>query len=270
MTQKTDSNNVVIPHLIDGDSERLILLPRSNGKALEWLAVLGAAGVNYDLIKGEGQWRIIVDGTNRVLALHQIAKYEQECRYWPPKFDLDYIGTDRVNIPSFYAAIFLLCFFLVTGPYNENVIWFQRGEGDTEKMLAGEFWRAVTALTLHSDFSHVFGNALFCIFLCGAVCQLLGNGAGWLLIVLSGAAANAINSLIHQPPYRYVGASTAIFAALGILGALQSFRLYRDSNLYTYRLYLPLLSVFAILSVTGTGPNLTSLAFMRQSVNFPF
>ena len=254
MAQKTDSDNVGIPHFIDDASECLILLPQSNRKALEWLAVLGAAGVKYDLTKGEGQWRIIVAETNRALAMRQINEYEQECSYWPPKFDLDYIGPSGINIPSFYVAIFLVCFFLVTGPYDANVIWFQQGQGDTEKMLSGEFWRAATALTLHSDFSHIFGNALCCIFLCGAVCQSLGNGVGWLLILLSGVSANTINSLIHQPLYRYVGASTAIFAALGILGMLQSIRLYRNSNVYTYRFYLPLISVFAILSVLGTGP----------------
>lgn len=219
---------------------------------LEWSAVLGAADVDYELAKVDGQWLITVIGEKQLIAMNQLCEYEHECRYWPPKITLDCAGDDGVDNSSLYAGILLLCFFLITGPYDSDVNWFYLGRGDVEKMKSGELWRAITALTLHSDVSHIIGNIIGCIFLCGAVCQYLGSGVGWLLILLSGSVANLLNTIIHHPPYLYVGASTAIFAAIGILGLFQTIRLYR--HVYTNKRYLPLLAVIAIFSVMGTGP----------------
>jgi rhomboid protease GluP len=254
MVQKTAPHKSLVPSTIDQDTKSLILLPPTNEKTLEWLAVLGAAGVGYDLTEIDGPWRIIVTEENRGIAMQQLAEYEQECTYWPPKLDRGSADTAGLNLPSAYAGVCLLCFFFVTGPYDPDVLWFNRGQGNPEKFLSGELWRVVTALTLHSDFSHVTGNVIGCVFLCGAVCQFLGSGLGWLLILLAGTTANVLGAVMVRPAYVYVGASTAIFAAIGILGALQSIRLHRNVKVYTHRLYLPLLSVFAILSVLGTGP----------------
>ncbi len=218
------------------------------------MAVLGAAGVNYDVQSGETPGCIVVATEGRALAMEQLLEYEEECLYWPPKIDFAYPGVAGMNLPSFYAGIFLLCFFFVTGSYDADVTWFKQGRGDTEKILSGEVWRAITALTLHSDFAHVAGNVIGCVFLCGAVCQYLGNGIGWLVILLSAVTANLLNTVIGRPAYNYIGASTAVFAAVGILGALQSVRLYRNFRVYTHRLSLPLLSVLAIISLLGTGP----------------
>jgi hypothetical protein len=49
------------------------------------------------------------------------------------------------------------------------------------------------------------------------VAQLLGSGLAWLAILLAGALGNALNALVQSPKHTAIGASTAIFGALGIL-----------------------------------------------------
>ena len=78
----------------------------------------------------------------------------------------------------------------------------------------------MTALTLHADVAHLVGNAIACVVLITAVAWSLGPGVGTWLVLLAGAGGNALRALAHEA-LRLVGASTAIFGALGILAMLQ-------------------------------------------------
>ena len=88
-------------------------------------------------------------------------------------------------------------------------------------MVAGEWWRAITALTLHADAPHLVGNAVVSVVLISAVCWHLGPGVGLWLLLLAGAGGNAVTAAIHGGEHVSVGASTATFGALGILAALR-------------------------------------------------
>jgi rhomboid protease GluP len=55
------------------------------------------------------------------------------------------------------------------------------------------------------------------------IAQRLGAGLGVLLVLIAGAVGNLLAALAHAPDHAAVGASTATFGAIGILGALRSF-----------------------------------------------
>jgi len=118
------------------------------------------------------------------------------------------------------VSALLLIFFFITGPRNSAVIWFERGSADAERILLGELWRTVTALTLHADIAHAFANALVGALFIGAVCSVLGAGVGCAFVLLSGAAGNLANALFHSSHHISVGASTAVFGAVGLLSGL--------------------------------------------------
>ena len=82
------------------------------------------------------------------------------------------------------VAAALLVFFFLTGPRNATVIWFERGSADAERILLGELWRTLTALTLHADIAHVLANALVGAVFLSAVCGALGAGVGCALVLL--------------------------------------------------------------------------------------
>ena len=263
---KASDNDPLIPHSLETNSDFVEIIPGTDQKSLEWLAVLGAAGIHYNLVKIDRKWRIQVQTENHELAMRQLQDYELECLHWPPKLDLSGKVSDTASIPSMFAGLGLFAFFIITGPYNPDSFWFLEGRGDTLGIQSGEIWRAVTALTLHSDFGHVFGNVIGCIFLGGAVCQSFGNGMGWLLILVGGVGANLLNSFMPRTNYFYVGASTSVFVAIGILGANQFIRSYRYRDPFSYRTVLPIISVFAILSVLGTGPKADLLGHFTGAV----
>src|SRR5438034_78811 len=76
--------------------------------------------------------------------------------------------------------------------------WFEAGNASAARILAGEPWRTVTALTLHADLPHLLGNTAAGAALFAAVCRTLGPGVGAWLILLAGAGGNALNALLHR------------------------------------------------------------------------
>lgn len=117
-------------------------------------------------------------------------------------------------------AVLLLGFFAVTGPRTDASPWFSAGASDAERVLAGEWWRAVTALTLHGDGAHVLGNIGIGTLVVGAVMRSEGIGWGAALVLASGTTGNLLNAWAHQTLHRSVGFSTAVFGAIGLLGGL--------------------------------------------------
>ena len=59
---------------------------------------------------------------------------------------------------------------------------------DSTAMAAGEWWRAVTALTIHADEGHLVGNMVSLSLFGYAVCLAYGGGLAWALILASGIA----------------------------------------------------------------------------------
>ena len=90
--------------------------------------------------------------------------------------------------------------------------------------MAGELERAVTALTLHADPMHLAGNAIAGVLLVGALGRWLGGGLACGLTLLAGVLGNLLVAFAYRGHHISVGASTAIFGALGVLGGLQFVR----------------------------------------------
>ncbi len=121
-----------------------------------------------------------------------------------------------------------------------------------EAVTSGEWWRAATALTLHADLGHIAANSLFgCVF--GLfVGRHLGSGLGWLLVLVCGVLGNLANAYVQPDVFRAIGASTATFAALGIVPAY----LWRSGAFHGRdfkRGFAPIFGAIALLAFTGFG-----------------
>ena len=101
------------------------------------------------------------------------------------------------------------------GPLNA----FDAGALDAGRVQTGQWWRAWTALTLHLDSAHILANLGAGAWFGWLAGQLLGPGTTWLLVVLGAGGANLIEGLTAAPDHRSVGASTAVFTALGLMAA---------------------------------------------------
>lgn len=163
------------------------------------------------------------------------------------------VGSASVLAGSGVVGILIVLFFAVTVVWMPKVSWFERGSADADRILHGELWRTVTALTLHADVGHAMSNAAATAIFLGAVSSLLGAGLGCAVVLLVGAGGNLANAFMHGPPHVSIGASTAVFGAVGVLGALGAAR-RRRRVLSRRRAWLPIAAAFALLAMFGTGP----------------
>jgi membrane associated rhomboid family serine protease len=146
----------------------------------------------------------------------------------------------------------LVLAYLGTGSRAADGEAFRAGAADAGRILAGEPWRSVTALTLHADLSHLVANVTAGAFLATAVCRTLGGGLGAFLIVAAGAAGNLLNAVLRGPPHVSVGASTAVLGAVGLLSGLAFARVRR--RMRRGRAWLPLAAGLALLGMVGSDP----------------
>jgi membrane associated rhomboid family serine protease len=130
------------------------------------------------------------------------------------------------------------------------------GKAQAGLIQGGEWWRIITALTLHADWTHLAGNltigGIFIFFLCREV----GTGVAWLTILAAGIIGNATNAWVQQPSHSSVGASTAVFGAVGILAAIGMVQ-YRKSR--RQRWQMPVAAAIALLGILGTEGNNTDI-----------
>jgi len=117
---------------------------------------------------------------------------------------------------------------------------------------AGEWWRTITALTLHAGLQHLVGNLVFGIMFGLFAGRLLGSGVAWLGIVVAAASGNALNTLLLESTHRAVGASTAVFASLGLVAGFVWRGKLMAQDRWPYRVG-PIVGGFALLMYTGTG-----------------
>jgi rhomboid protease GluP len=147
----------------------------------------------------------------------------------------------------------LVAAYLATGTREAAGHAFRAGSADAGRILHGEFWRTVTALTLHADASHLVANATAGALLGTAVCRTLGGGLGAALLVAAGAAGNALNAAVRGPGHVSVGASTAVLGAVGVLSGLAFVRTRRGAE-RRRRAWVPLAAGLALLGMLGANP----------------
>ena len=227
-----------------------VRVTRSQALAQEWELVLITQGLAPSVWPTSDGFALIVPENELEAARAALAAYERDNPSSVPE-----PAEPAEPIDLFWGmvvALLLLGFFFVTTLKDSAVPWLARGSGDAERILAGELWRTVTALTLHADIVHVVSNAVAAAIFLSAVYSILGVGLGSVLVLLSGAGGNFFNALMHGSSHISVGASTAIFGAVGMLGVLGMSK-RRRSGLARRRAWLPIAAAVALLAMLGTA-----------------
>jgi membrane associated rhomboid family serine protease len=238
-----------------------VVIPAGLRKPMPWLAALASARLPYRLERGGGGWEVRVPAPWAARARRELDAYQRLNYLFPPaRPDEQAWRPARAADPgvSFWLAVALVLFYVQTGPFADAGAVAHRGAADADAIRAGEWWRCVTALTLHADLAHVGANAV-CLAVFGRwLCQSVGLGLGWAAIVLAGAFGNLAAVYLSQPEgHSAVGASTATFGALGTLAMFacrRRFSGWRDLRSVWSRSWVPLLAGVSLLAFLGTGP----------------
>lgn len=214
-------------------------------RAMDLSLVLDEEGIGHELRNaGEERWALIIADDDSARAEAAIAAFERENpvarsqREEPPRPPAAAVAS---GLAFFFA---LLAFHVWTGPQSADSRWFSRGSADAAAILAGEAWRTVTALTLHADAGHAVGNAVLGGLLLALLARALGPGVAAILLLVAGASGTFLAAELVRREFVSVGASTAVFGALGSLAALPQHR---------RRPWVPLGAGLALLAFLGTS-----------------
>jgi len=227
--------------------------PRSKKRCMEYALVLQAVGIRCEVRPCDGKFVMVVYARDADRAREQLRLYLHENRARPPRFDLRLGVHDGLACACLYGVTILLIDILQRDQAF-SVDWRQAGVAHAGLIREGEWWRAVTALGLHTGPVHLASNLVFGLvfgFLAG---ELLGWGLAWSGMLLAGALGNTLNAFVQAPGHTSIGASTAVFATLGILAAYSWKRRRTQINRW-----MPLGAGVALLAFLGMGGERTDI-----------
>ena len=220
--------------------------------------VLSAAGIACELRREGTEFAVAVAAVDEERGRAEISAYALEN---PETVPSRTTGESRAGSGWSGAVGFTLVLVLITFLAQRRFLgcdWFQTGKTIAGRIQHGQWWRTVTALTLHADGAHLIANLVVGGVVCVLASQLLGTGMALLSILLAGAAGNLLNAMIRNPEHTSIGASTAVFAGLGLLAA----QAWRQSRLRTSKMerWGPVVGGLLLLSFLGTGGERTDVA----------
>lgn len=236
---------------------RIVFESRNRAACRDRSLVLAAAGIPHQVLHEPGGSLIVVPAEYSAHAIEEISIYDEAN---PPVIRKPRKTVRYQNaMPGIVAYVLIVCgvaWLAGESAFGEN--WLGAGRVDGVLVRAGEIWRTVTALTLHSGLGHLAGNIVFGALFGLFAGRILGSGVAWFAILLSGAAGNLLNTLLLAPDHRSIGASTAVFAALGIVAGYVWRAKLMSQERWVYR-NGPIVGGLALLMYTGTGDENTDI-----------
>jgi membrane associated rhomboid family serine protease len=218
--------------------------------------VLTALGIEWRRAPGAGGWQLSVPAGSAARATQELSAYRDENSVAVGQRRLEEIGDGWAGVVAYVST--LLAIFVGVRQSLLGLDWLGAGRLQAGRVTSGEWWRAVTALTVHVDLDHLAGNVVFGAFFGYFVGRYVGAGAGWLAIVAAATAANGLNAFVQAPLHRSIGASTAVFAALGLLTAYTWRRGFLKATPVRARI-APIVAGLGLLAFTGTAGENTDL-----------
>lgn len=219
--------------------------------------VLLSQGISHRLEHSpDGPFQIFVELDDQKRARFQIRLYHREN---PPR---------EVNAPlplkaSFQPIWVLLVPAAVTLVQFSGIIPGIEGEGlsDADKVMNGQWWRCITALTLHGDSRHLGGNLLTGYLVLSMMSYRISLAKVVPFLAVSSALANFCVAATVQTDFRSLGFSTFVFAAIGALSVME-FRLMPKESHGLLRRFAPLCGAASLATFVGLGEHADILAHL--------
>jgi membrane associated rhomboid family serine protease len=239
------------------DDLRMVFESRNRAECSDRALVLAAVEIPFQIVDDVASCALLVPAEFSAQAMDQLIQYDDEnpLQIKPKVKPLAHYDA----LPGLIGYVVIICAVAVIAdfaPWAQD--WYVSGRVDGVLIRAGEWWRTVTALTLHSGLRHLIGNIVFGIMFGLFAGRLLGSGVAWLAIVLAASTGNALNTMLLESAHRAIGASTAVFAALGLVAGYVWRGKLMAQDRWPYRLG-PIVGGFALLMYTGTGGEKTDI-----------
>jgi len=187
-----------------------------------------------------------VPGIRREFELYESEQLERRGRSEPPVFPAG------IELALVWAFSLLVVFWW----QSRDPLLVDRFCNSSHALVEdGEWWRACTSLFLHADAGHLLSNVGIGGIFCVMVAHTVGAWRGWATILAGGMLGNLVNAWARYPdPFSSLGASTATFAAVGVLVGVAMMRAWRLHSVRELRpLMAPLLTGLIVLGWWGGG-----------------
>lgn len=207
------------------ETNATVITARSKRQAMDWSLVLASQGIEttIDLAPENGGWILLIGVHDSQRAFAALRQYRLENRGWRWQQPLSWSGL------TFHwgAVIWSLCLALIFSlDQGQGSDLRAAGTMDSAAVRAGQWWRLLTAVSLHSDLSHLAANLTFGFLLLGLAMARYGASLALLAAFLAGGLGNVFGLVFNAGPYRGVGASGMVMGALGLM-TVQSLALWR-------------------------------------------
>lgn len=225
-----------------------------------WALVLTARFVPCRVENAHNAWQLLIPAGLMLKAVEELRIFEEKNRNWPPA--VPPYRSMRENSLSTLSVLFLLATFHNITRLNLPLFghpapdWLYLGSAKTHLIHYGEWWRLITALTLHADWLHLVSNLTIGGFFIFLLCREFGSGLGWTLLLVAGTLGNWANAQVQLPTHSSVGASTAVFAAVGVLAAINLVRHRLDRRGQWKLIVVGALALLALLGTEGKNTDL--------------
>jgi rhomboid protease GluP len=235
-----------------------VVKTKNRGQCMEYRLVLDAVGIPSRSYHEGGWWWLDVNHQDAERAFGELDAYRRE----NPDVDVESAAqptTYRFAVAGVVAYVIVLVSIAILNAYQAyGIDWYNVGKMHSGSIQQGQWWRAVTALTLHLELGHLMSNLVFGVVFGLLVGRTYGGGVAWLATVVAGTLGNALNAWIQDADHTSIGASTAVFGALGLMVA-HALRHWSDRSSRWTR-WRPLIAGLVLLAFTGVGGERTDVA----------
>lgn len=233
------------------DDWRVVFESLNRAACSDRALVLAAVKIPHELIHDQSGCALVVPAEFSSAATDELRQYDEEN---PPVINKPARQVPSYDaMPGIFGYTLIVCIVAwLAGTAAFGQVWVPAGRVDGELIRDGEWWRLFTALTLHSGVKHLAGNLVFGVLFGLFAGRLLGSGVAWFAIVVTAAFGNLLNTLLLESAHTSIGASTAVFAALGLVAGYVWRAKLLSQERWPYR-FGPIVGGFALLMYTGTG-----------------
>lgn len=234
--------------------------PLTKPQARSWALVLDSRSIPCCIEPDGSGWQLLVPEHHLESARRELRLFEEANQNWPPAIppsrQLIENTLPTVSVLLLLATFHNLTLIGLSMPERGVLDLHELGAAHAARIRDGQWWQCVTALTLHAGPVHLLSNLAIGGTFIILLCRELGSGLAWSLLLASGALGNLINAWVQSPDHRSVGASTAVFGAVGILAAI---KLVRYRHHLQRRWFIPVAAGLALLAILGTEGKQTDL-----------
>ncbi len=231
----------------------------SAGQADDYSLVLASHNIPCLLAENDGGWKIFVYEEDAEDAWINVEQYAAENPRAVMQDGAPAHQRSPLTFTGIWMSLTLLAWHIAVTSGNDRELFINDYASSASAIIDGELYRSVTSLVLHGNAAHLAGNMAGIAIFGSAVCAIAGWGAGLSMVLMTGILGNIMNAYLYGSNHVSIGASTAVFGAIGILCARQFIREFKTGG-RRIRAVIPLCAGLALLGLLGSSQHTDIMA----------